>query len=444
MKYLNIITAILLLLLGSPVMSQKYWTLQECIQYALENNIQLKRQELQVKTVQSDYRQSIRDYLPGLGITGNHYVGEGKVLIYDPYGFVDKKSERGSWEMTGSVKVFGGFGLHHSMLKSRFDYLAGLEQLEKTKHDIAIHIAGAFMQILYDEEMLELTKKQLQVTALEMESVSMQVEVGNYALGRLYEVKAQLANDQYQQTLAEEALSQSYLALAHMLQLENNAEFRVTRSLEEDMEPFQILPEQNEVYEYSSQHLPQLKMADFQLRSAEKNLALARSGFLPTIQMGYGISTWFQDGYGPLNGEPFAYFDQLKNNQTRFVGLNVSIPLFQKGANMNRYQKARLQKMDAALEYEQAKQDLYSEIQKVRSDAISALNRLESSRQSVTANEEAYSYAEQQYKIGLINFVELQIVSAALMNARSEFIQAKYNYSFRMILLDFYLGNPFW
>jgi outer membrane protein len=366
------------------------------------------------------------------------------------------------------VTLFSGFQSINSVQQNKYLLEASMQDYEKAKNDISLQIATVFLQVIQYGEALDVAQKQFDVTHLQLERLKKLVEVGNKSRGDLLEMQAQEANDKYNITVANNNLHIAYLTLAQMLELKLVDEFKIKKPDSVAVSNANVLTSVDDIYKEAEAKLPQIKSAESQLRSYEKNLAILRGQLLPTLTLSGTLGTGYSNarlratsemqtittpiGYvdgtnqqvfntstQPVFGN-YPFFSQLSDNQSKSIGLNLSIPLFNQFLVLKNIKNARVRTYDADYNLQQAKKSLYQEIQKAHADAVAAFEQYNSANEAVIANEELFKYNQQKYDVGMISSVDFNIVKNTLTKAKSDLIQAKYVYIFKIKVLDFYRG----
>ena len=423
--------------------AQEGWTLQDCIDYAIENNIQLKRQHLQSEIARNNFNQSRISLLPGLVAFANHDFNSGRALNYETYQWENREFEQGNIGMESRLNLFNGFQNYNNIQQQRFLLLSSLEQFEKAMNDISLNISAAFFQILLDKELVEIAEFQVEVSSLELESARSNFLVGNISRGRVLEIESQLAADQYQLTLARNNLGSSYLVLMHMMQMDPDHDFRVARPEIVEIDESAILNTVENIYVEAEANLPQVRGAEYFLKSRERELAITRGQLSPSLALrGLFYSRYSELATDPIDGGNYPYATQIKDNQYRQLGISLQIPIFTGWSTRNRISNARVSVLDAQYRLDETRQNLYSEVHQMHNDAKNAYNRYISAEKAVLAAQESFQYAKEQFGLGLINFVDYQYAQSSLYRARSNMAQAKYEYYLRSKILDFYIGQP--
>ena len=426
------------------VQAQKVWTLEECINYAHQNNLQIKRQELQADVSKVNYEQSKFELLPNLNARYNHNLSSGRSLNTETYTWENTQQQDGSVGVGSDLTLFSGLQNYNTIQRNKFDLKRDLANVEKIKNDITLTIATYYLQVLFDYELLDLAKNQRDVTLQQSERISKLVEVGNKAKGDLLEINAQLANENLNVTNSENNLKISYLDLIQLLELELDSigSFIIDRPVLPDLVAEEI-PGVNEIYFESLNVLPQVKSADFNLTGRQKALNISKGARFPDLSLsGYYYTRYNNQVKDPVNPqETYNYIDQMKDNQYRQISFGLSIPIFNRRQVESGISKSKIAVKNAEYELEQTKKDLYKDVQQAHSDAIAAFEKYQASIKAVESNTESFNYTQQKYEVGLVNSVDFNISKNDLLKAKSNLIQAKYEYIFKLKILDFYLGR---
>lgn len=422
--------------------TQKLWTLEDCIEYALENNIQLKRRQLLSESAKNNFNQSRLSVLPGIGASVSHDLNSGRALNTDTYQWENREFEQGSLGAQARMNLFNGFQNYNSIQQQRFLLLSSLENVEEAMNDISMRISSAYFQILLDMELVEIAENQLESSKVEMESARSNFQLGNISRGDLLEIESQVAANDYQYTLASNNLSSSYLELIQLMQLDYDTDFQVYRPEIDQVNESAVLNNVDLIYDQAESILPQVRGAGYYLKSAERGLAMARGMLSPSLAItGTYYSRYSELAKDPLDQGDYPYSSQIKDNQYRQLSLTLQIPIFDGWRVRNRISNSKISVLDAGYQLDETRQELYTEIHRMHNNAVNALNRYNSAEKAVESSEESFDFARQQFRLGLIDFVEFQLAQSSLFGARSNMAQAKYEYVLRSMLLDFYLGN---
>ncbi len=443
-QLLSIFIFLICFAMSVPVSAQKTWSLEECIKYALDNNIQIKRQKLQTEISSNTRNQASYEFLPSLTAGSDFSLGAGRSLNTNTYQYANK-TKQGDFYIAANYVIFNGFARVYSKEKKEVDYLGSLQTLEKAKNDISLNIANSFLQILYCQELLEVNKSQLDVTLQRVDKTKRLVEAGSSAKGDLLEISAQAAAEKVNVTNAQNNLNISYLILTQLLDLDSVGNFKILTPAEFNSSQLVIPESVVSIYNEAEVKMPQVKQAEFALESSKKSLNLSYSYLYPQLNASASLSTQY-DLYAKVNPptdmSDYAFIDQIKNKYYKQLNLNLSIPIFNKLQTKTQISNAKVNVLDAELAYTQTKLALYKEIQQAHADALAAYDNFLSRQDAVISTEEAFKYSQQKFDVGLISAVDFNIAKNNLTKAKSDLIQAKYQYIFKVKILDFYKGLP--
>lgn len=447
MKRTIVSVAMVSLFFCLPAGAQKpdrQWTLEECIRYAIENNIDLKQRELERKSREVDLHTSKYSWLPDLNASVSENLGFGRSESNEGL-IVDRNSANTNASIQLSMPVFDGLRIPNDIAARKLDLKAAVETLNKAKEDLAINVASYYLQVLYNKEMLKVARLQVDLSAEQVSKTEALYKAGKVPVSQLYDIKAQLAKDEVTLTEAQNNVKLALLDLAQALELERaGGNFDVAEPATGDaVEQYMssIIPP-DQVYDHAVTFKPQIKEQQFLLESQKKMLRVAQAGYYPKLNFSAGYSTGYYHnfGEGDYNNPPFS--DQLKNNGQKFVGFSLNIPIFNRFQVRNNVRNARLNIHNRELMVENSKKILYKEIQQAYYNATAAQEKYISSGKSVDASKIAFSYAEERYGAGKSTVFEYSEAKTKYAQSLAEQTQSKYNFIFRTKILDFYNGTP--
>ena len=421
----------------------KQWSLEECIRYAIENNIDLKQRELEQQSREVDLHTSKYSWLPSL----NASVGEN-------FGFGRSESKHGLIVDRNSANTTAGIQLSMPLLDlkipsdiaaRKLDLKASFETLNKAKEDLSINVASYFLQALYNKEMLKIAELQVALSSEQVTKTEALYNAGKVPVSQLYDMKAQLAKDEVTLTESRNNVKLALLDLAQSLELERDGEnFDVLEpetgdAVEQYMSSI-IPPDQ--VYDHAVGFKPQIKEQEYLLESQKKMLKVAQAGYYPKLNFSAGYSNGYYHNFGDGDYNNASFSDQLKNNGQKSVGFSLSIPIFNRFQVRNSVRSARINIHNRELMMENSKKTLYKEIQQAYYNATAAQEKYVSSDKSVDASKIAFSYAEERYGAGKSTVFEYSEAKTKYAQSLAEQTQSKYNFIFRAKILDFYNGTP--
>jgi outer membrane protein len=459
-----------ILFLSSATNAQQVWNLEDCIKYAIENNITVKRQELNAESAERNYLQSKMEILPNVNANGSHYYNSGKAINYETYSYVNTAFQGGNLSLTTELTVFNGLQTLNTIRKSKFDFLAQLENVEKAKNDITLNVSTAYLQILLNKELKDNAKQQLDVTLEQIEKTKRLVEIGNAAKGDLLQIEAQAATEKAALTNAENNLRLSYLDLSQLLNLEESENFEILFPELPDITLAEDISATDQIFSSAVEILPEIKSAELQLKSSQKNLLISKGAISPTLSFGYQYSSRYSELTNRTTGvesalstqptgvtesgeniynyysyntyaNSYPYLDQISDNASQAVYVALRIPIFNNWRTGNSISQAKINLSDKQLNLDLQKQNLYKNIQQARTQAIAAMDNYKANLQAMESMEEAFRYTEQKYEVGLVDILEYKTAKNQLNQTKSDLAQAKYQYIFRTKILDFYKGE---
>ncbi len=451
--------------------AQEKWTLEKCIQYALDKNIQIKQQELDTRLQKNALLQSKIGLLPSLNGSMNNSYTAGRALDQTTYQFRDNQTILTSnISATASATVFSGFQNMNTIKKNQYNLLTSLKDLEKLKNDVSLNIAAAYLQIILNTELLSAAKNQNQITRQQVDRTEKLYNAGSLARASLLEIQAQSASEEVQIVNAQNQLELSYLTLVQLLELDSVQGFEINIPEIEISGQGEVIADVDNIFDVSLEVLPQIKSAEYRLESAYRGLNVARGGRSPSITISGTYYTGYSDArqrvgsYGiPLEipnagftsgGESvtlyqsnpqlvsYPFWNQFSDNTSTSISLNINIPLFNGWMVNNSISNAKISVLNSKYSLENSKNILYREIQQAYADAKAALKNYNASEKALAAMEESFSYTQQRYSVGLINTVDYNTAQNQLAQTRSDLLRSKYEYIFKMKILDFYQGKP--
>ena len=425
------------LVFGSlKVGAQKEWTLEECINYALENNINIKRQKIAAEQARNDRKQSKWEMAPSISANGSHSFNFGKTINPDNYEYVNQQFQSQSMQANADLTLFDGLETQHTQKMRRYDLMAQLENIETARYNVTLNIVTYYLNVLSQAEQKKIKEEQLDVTMDQITKTREQVKVGNKAKGDLLEIKAQAARERVELTRAKNNLKMAYVDLAQLMNLDTVKNFSVIIPENLELQAEKLIKPADTIYNQSVHEFPTIQNAQYQLKSSQKYLDIMKGRLMPTLSFRTSYYTYYNELSQP------SYADQIKDiNPNLNLQLVLSIPIFDKMRKYNQISNAKLLVKDSKYVLKEQKQELFKTIQKAVNEAESAYEDYQASLESVESNEEAFKYTKEKYDVGLVDAVEYKIAKNELSSARSNTANAKYNYIFRLKILEFYMGR---
>ena len=423
-----VVGALLVTILAS---AQKPWTLQQCVDTALANNRNVKQQALTRKTREISYQQARMNLLPNLNASAGQSWNFGRSLNANNT-YQSANSAQTSFGIGSSLVLFDGLKMKHNIDIRKADMYASEQDLEKIKQDITTSVAAGFLQILLNKELLQIATDQQELTKTKIEQRKGLVSAGKMAEGEMYDLLAQESKEELSKLQAQNTLNLSFLDLAQFLELDHFEKLDIVAPENLSESDLHLLSA-DEVFASAITHRPEIKGAEYRLKSSESNVLATKSDFYPSLNLGAQVGT----GYYNLSSLPNASFgSQLSNNMSTSISLNLQIPIFNKFDVRNRVHSAQIGVESNKLSVVNAKLELKKSIQQAYYNAIGAKSRWDAALKSEIASREAYRFANQKFEGGRATIYELYQAKSNLTQVLSEQVQAKYEYFFRIKLLE--------
>lgn len=427
---------ILLLFFPALLSAQKSWSLEECIRYAWENNLQIKQQELAVEQGQNNLYQAKLNYLPSVNASISQSMNWGRSVNMQDLEIIENKlSQSTSASARAAVNLFEGFIKTNEVKSSAVQLEISRSEVEKLRNDISVEIARSYLQILLSKEILNTAKQSITSAQEQVERTGKLVDAGSVAYSSLLEVQSQLASEKVQVINAQNQLRTSLLSLKQLLDLEGNSEFDVEQ-IDVDFLVKEYAPESVEELYRISQSLPQVKVAELNLENSGLQLAIAKGRLYPSISFSAGYGSYYSDSRSQ------GFFDQFNENRNPSLGFGLNIPIFSNYRVKTNVKNAKLLVTRSQIEYKSRLQLLYKEIQLAGNEALSFYEKYKASEQNVKAIEESFRYVQQKFDVGVLNATDYTVAKTNLFRAKSDYYQSKYQYVFQLKILDFYKGKP--
>lgn len=452
MKKNSCISFVFIVLFGLSAHAQsKKWTLEECIKYAIQNNISIKQTELDTKTAKIDRKGAVGNFLPSLNANASHSWNIGLNQDITTGLLRNQTTQFTSAGANVGIDIYKGLQNQNTLRKANLSIVAAKYQLLKMQEDIALNVANAFLQVLFNKENLKVQQQQLAINQKQYSRSEELVKAGSVPRGDLLDIKATVASNNQNVINAENTLLISKLSLAQLLQLKEFDSFDVVDGTDIKDENNIMAQTPTSIYEKAKESRTELKIAKTNLEIAEKNVAIAKGAFQPTLQGFYSFNSRVSyadvpafDSSGNIIGtkSPSPFFTQFSDNKGQSFGAQLSIPIFNGFSTKNNLERTKVSLEKSKIALEQKDLDLQRNVYTAFTDAKGALNAHESSIVALEARQEAYNYAKEKYAVGLMNSFDFNQSQTLLTNAQSEVLRTKYDYIFKIKILEFYFGIP--
>lgn len=434
----------LFLLSLSTECAAKQWSLRDCIDYALANNIQLQKAKIKEYSALEDVKQSQAALLPSLNLSTSQNVSytpwpqQGRATVADGYvqSSVDKVYYNGSYSLSGNWTVWNGNKNRNNVKLNKVAAEQARLDSATTANSVLEQIAQLYVQILYSNEAIAVTKESLKTSQTNEQRGKTMVEVGKMSKADLAQLTAQRAQDEYAIVEAESNLRNYKRQLKELLQITSDEEFDVAVPSTTDDMALEAVPALNDVYAASLEQRPEIKNAKLGIESSDLGIKVAKAGRMPTVSLNAGVTN------STSSMSDNAWGTQMKNNFSLGGGVTVSIPLFDNRQTKTAVNKAKLQKQSYLLDLQDKQTTLYSTIENYWLQAVTNQNKFKAARVSTESAQASYELLSEQFKQGLKNTVELMTGKTNLLQAQQNELQSKYLAILNLNMLEFYqTGN---
>lgn len=436
MKYKLLAIALLIGIAGFA--QNKKWTLEECVTYALENNISVKQAQNTLLSNDQDVVATKGNFLPSLSANMGHSLTLGNAELF-PGQFVDRTSNATNIGLNLNQTIFDGFRNTFLYKQAQLTRETNELELNRIRDDISLSVANFYLNVLFNKENLETARSQVEFSEKQLKQVKDLVDAGVQPKANIYDAEATLANDEQSVTIAENNYRLSLLSLSQALQLPFNG-FDVEIIEINDPAAELMYADVEPVLNYALVNRNEVKVAEKIIEGAELSTELSKSNYYPTVTAGYGFGS--NAFFTNLQDTEATFFDQLNDQKSHSFRVNVSIPIFSRYQNKTNVAKSLINEERNKLNLDQAKLTIESNVQRAFTDAQASLKSYQAAKKSLAAQELAFVNSQERYNIGAMNTFDLEQTRIRLINAQSGLINAKYDFVFKTKILDFYIGKP--
>lgn len=443
---------ILILVLGFfPVFlyAQKHWTLDECIAYALEHNIEIKSQELTAETKRVTFSESKWAYAPDISASNSYNLSTGRVLDPTTYDFIENQTVQGSnTSLSAGITLFGGMGNLHNMKRAKLDLQASLLGVEKTRNDVALNVTARYLEILCAAENIRNTEQIVSTLRVQEEKTAKQVEARKITTADLLQIQSQLAEAENNVLTARNTYDIARLDLCQLLEIDDYASFE-TVPPEDTLPDMPLLSGDVGAAVDGALALPQMKMASLDIAMAKRDIRIAQASYFPSVSLSaaYGSSysdarqKVFQNTDGTYRYDAYPFFEQYKDNANSYISLSVSVPIFGGMQKRKAVRRAKIAARQSEYALRTMEKQLTKEVNQAWIDMRTAWEKYLSSQKYVATATEAARQVGRKYDLGVATVVDYNTALDNLVKANSQLLQAKYEYIFKTRIIRFYLSG---
>lgn len=420
--------------------AQKAWSLRECCDYAVEHNIGIKQQQNQCRQQEIQLSTAKNSRLPDVSGSVGQNFSFGRGLTMDNT-YTNTNTSSTSFQLGASMPLFSGFEIPNQIKLNQLNLEAATADLEKAKNDIRMQVAQAYVQILYDMEMADVAHRQIAIDSAQVARLQAFVDNGKASEAELSQQKATMANSKLTATQADNNLKLAVLTLTQLLELPTPDGFTIVRPKLEELENLVNLAQQatpDQIYAEAIGIKPEILSQQLKLKGTAHSIKIAQAGYYPTLSLSGGLGTNYYTTSG-LKSDGLG--KQLENNFSQYIGLNLSVPIFNRFSTRNRIRSARVDQANQQLQLDNTKKTLYKEIQQVFYNAQNAQSKEKSSAEAVQSSKDAFRLMQAKYENGKANITEFNESKNNYLKSESDLVQARYENLYQHALLEFYRGK---
>ena len=451
--------------------SQEMWDLEKCVNYALENNLDVRSAQLNVQSQHTGVQQSKAQFAPS--VNASAYYGYNFGQRIDPFTnqFAQSTVNTGNFNLSANWVLFSGLQNYNQLKQSEYAETSSDYAYKNVQYLTSLAVTTSYLQILFNLETLKVAQEQLEVTRLQVERSQKLVDAGSSPKGSLFDIEAQFAREELAMVEADNQVVLSYLSLKQLLRIPGDLNIQVIAPQQYDSASLQLPTSLDAVIQTAYDTYPSIKSNEYNLMSAEKQVSISNGTMSPRLSLNGSVGTGYSGNATDVVGSTLSgtrpigfvqsnpadivvtptystetktkgFGDQVGDNFNQSLGLSLSIPIFNKLNNRAAVNRAKISVSIAENNLEREKQKVRQDIEKAFADANAAFKRYKSTEKGLKSLQEAFDYAQKRFDVGMINAVDYNIAKTNLYRAESDLIKAKFDYIFRIKILDFYQGKP--
>lgn len=432
----NISFLIFLLFFSFSSFAQEKLSLKDCIDRAIEKNISIKNSSLDLLNSTENKKTAIGNFVPSFNINGNHSWNTGLTQNITTGILENQTTENSSMNISVAVDVFNGLANIRRLHRANLDLLAKKYQLEDMKEDISLLVANSYLQILFNKEQLDVQKSQLKISQEELKNTKEKFNNGVIPEGNLFEIEANLALSEQNVIMAENGYQLSKLSLSQLLMFGDSDNFDIADDNYEIPKTDILNKDAKEILEEAMKNRNDIKLAETNLEIAIKDQQISKSALLPSASAFYSYNSRV------IMDVPTSLKSQFDLNAGESIGLQLNIPIINGWSSRAGIKKSKLNVLRSKNLLDQTKMDLENTIYQALNDAKGAMKSYEAAKKSEIARKTAYEYAKERFENGALNTINYFQAQQLFETAQSELIKAKYDYIFKIKVLEFYFGIP--
>ena len=418
-------------------------SLQECVQAAWDNNLDVKQSDYSMERAAVSWRQSKANLLPNVGGEIDHTLNQGRSIDLSTNSYVNQQVTSGSYQVSANVTLFNGLRLMNTLKSSQYAYEASKMELQTSKDQLMLNVILAYLQILTSTDLLQQSQKTAEVAQKQVERLEIMNEQGAIKPSDLTDLKGLFADNKVSIITNQNALDGARLSLAQLMNASYNKDLQIER-LRADQVEMNYTTTPDSIFTIALQQLAIIKAADLRTKSAEKAVQAARGNLFPSVGLGGGFYTPYSSAARDSSAQKIEYYDQLSNNYRTYVGIGISIPIFNNFRYRNQIALAKIDLKNAEFTSKTKQIQLKQNIEQDYFNMTAAKNKYQALLEQVTAYAESFRAAEVRFNNGAATSVDYLIAKNNYDRANINLIIARYDYVLRTKILDYYQGKPLW
>ena len=416
--------------------AQKVWTFDECVEYAMEHNIQILQTIVSQNNTEFQNKMAKNSWLPTVSADASQSFGFGQSP--SAYGvYVSDNSASTSFGISLGMPLFNGLSIYNQIKSTSLALDASKKDVEAAKFDLKLLIMSYYMQVIYNKELKSIAEKQLALTEAQHEKTQQLYELGKVAESNVYESAAQVATAKSTMVQADNALMLSILDIVQALELETVEGFDVVSPETFDHDSPKMIPSQETTYNFALNHQPKIEAANLRLEQSYRDVKASKSAWYPSLSFFAGYSTGYYN-YFSSERETQPFGDQINNNGRTSLGVRLNVPIFNAMQTKYKVEMTKLSIENQELVISQAQKDLKKDIQQAFYNAVAAEQKFKAAEETYNAAQIAYRFSSESYDAGRATLLELNESKNRLFKSESEMLQAKFEYIYRVKVLNLY------
>ena len=439
-----IILIVILFFLGSQLSAQESWSLNDCIKYAITNNIELSVADLGEQIAEQSYQKSKWSRLPGISAQADAGRNYGRSVDPNTNGIINTSFFNNSYGLGASMDVFRGFMTQNQIGYEKFKKESAANYRENATDDLAFEVMNAFFIVIYQQEMLKIANEQRDISELNVKKTWIMVTTGVRSQAELLEVKANLEKDQLEFIRTKNNIESAWIRLKKAMNLPLDQEIKLVAPEDDVVDGSKIIADVSELFKIFSQQSPYIQMYENDWKASRKLMSVQKAGFFPSIRLQAFYNTGFYETNKDDINQTISFNNQIKNNQNQWIGASMSIPIFNRNAVRFDVKQSKLASEQAEAKLTQSKQNLLYEMEKNYSDLNASLQEFQQSERQLEADQLAFQAAQKKFDQGMTNAIEFYTVKNRLAGTTNQLLISKLMLGVKKRMLDFYKGERFW